>query len=57
MPFMKNALKPLGKTVLIPLALTVAVSAAGSSIKENFWIWYENINNFKWRNGSHRVNN
>ena len=47
MPFMKNALKPLGKTVLIPLALTVAVSAAGSSIKENFWIWYENINNFK----------
>ena len=34
---MKNALKPLAKSVLIPLALTVAVSATSSSIKNKIF--------------------
>ena len=34
---MINALKPLAKSVLIPLALTVAVSATGSSIKKKIF--------------------
>ena len=46
---MKNVLKTLAKSVLIPLGLTAAVSAADAGI--NNWIGGDSINNFKCRNG------
>ena len=54
---MKNVLKPLAKSVLMPLRLTAAVSAKEVAIhKKTFWIRYtsfrlrfteNNINNFE----------
>ena len=41
LPLMKNVLKPLDKSVLIPLGLT----AADRNSKENFWICDTNIDN------------
>ena len=35
LPLMKNLLTPLPKSVLIPLALTVAVSASDAAIQKN----------------------
>ena len=46
---MKNVLKPLAKSVLIPLGLTGATVAATDAAiqKEKFWIWYDYGNYFK----------
>ena len=35
---MKNVLKPLAKSVLIPLGLTAAESATDAAIQKNYWI-------------------
>ena len=46
-PLIKNVLKTLAKSVLIPLGLTAAaISNRCSYSKEPFWIGYDNINNF-----------
>ena len=49
LPLMKNVIKPLAKSVLIPLGLTAAASEADVGIhKKNIRIRkYGNINNFK----------
>ena len=49
---LKECVKPLPKSVLIPLGLTAAESAADAGIhKENLGVWeYDNINNIKWWN-------
>ena len=48
LPLMKNLIKPLGKSFLIPLGLTVAASAADAGIhKKNFRIWNNNTDNIK----------
>ena len=38
-PLMKNRLKPLAKSILIPLGLTAAASAADTVIHKKFSIW------------------
>ena len=42
LPLIKNVIKPLAKSVLIPLGLTAAASAAGAGIhkKEDFLVCY-----------------
>ena len=51
LPLIKNVIKPLAKSILIPLGLTAAASAADAVIhKKNNRIRKYNINNFKWRN-------
>ena len=46
LPLIKNLLKPLAKSVLIPLRLTATVSATDAAIhKERFWNRYDKINN------------
>ena len=50
LPLIGNVLKPLTKTVLIQLGLTVAASEKDAAIKENLWIKNYNINNFERRN-------
>ena len=48
LPLIKNVIKPLAKSVLIPLGLTAAASAADAGIhKKNIRIWKYNFNNFK----------
>ena len=48
---MKNVLKPLAKSILIPLGFTTAASTTSAAIqKKNFWISYDNINNCKREN-------
>ena len=48
LPLIKNVIKPLAKSVLIPLGLTAVASAADAGIlKKNIWIWIYNFNNFK----------
>ena len=49
LPLIKNVIKPLAKSALIPLGLTAAASAADAGIyKKNLRIWeYQNINNIK----------
>ena len=37
LPFIKNVIKPLAKSVLIPLGLTVAASAADAAIHKKYW--------------------
>ena len=37
LPLMKNVLKPLAKTVLVPLGLEVAVSATDTAIQKNIY--------------------
>ena len=34
-----NVLKPLARSILIPLGLTVAASATDATSKEIVWIW------------------
>ena len=34
-----NVLKPLARSILIPLGLTVAASATDATFKEIVWIW------------------
>ena len=59
LPLMRNALKPLAKSALIPLGLTVAAAETDATIdKKNVWIRTSfglsfaknNINNFDWGN-------
>ena len=52
LPLISNVIKPLAKSVLIPLGLTEAVSVADAEIhKKNIGIReYNNINNIKWWN-------
>ena len=48
LPLIKNVIKPLAKSVLIPLELTAATSAADAGIqRKNTWFWNNNLNNFK----------
>ena len=48
LPLIKNVIKPLAKSVLIPLGLTAAASAADAGIhKKNIRIRKYNINNIK----------
>ena len=49
LPLIKNVIKPLAKSVLIPLGLTAAASAADAGIqkKKNTWFWNNNFDNFK----------
>ena len=49
LPVIKNVIKPLAKSVLVPLGLTAAASAANARIhKKNPRIWSKcNLNNFK----------
>ena len=56
LPLIKNVIKPLAKSVLIPLGLTAAASAADAKYIKNIRIWkspfilcfvYDNINNMK----------
>ena len=44
---MKNVLKLLAKIVLIPLVLRAAATAADAAIHKS----YDDIDNFKWKNG------
>ena len=37
LPLIKNIIKPLGKSVLIPSGLTAAASAADAGIQKNTW--------------------
>ena len=51
LPLIKNVVKPLAKSVLIPLGLTAAASAADAGIhKKNTRISKYNTNNIKWWN-------
>ena len=46
--WMKNVIKPISKSVLIPLDLTTAVSVADAGIhKKNLRIWGNKTNNIK----------
>ena len=48
LPIIKNLIKPLTKSVLIPLGLTAVASAADAGIhKKNIGIWEYDFNNFK----------
>ena len=48
LPLIKNVIKPLAKSVLIPLGLTAAASAADAGIhKKNIRIRKYNTNNIK----------
>ena len=48
LPLIKNVIKPLAKSVLIPLGITTAASAAVAEIHEkNLRIWNNNTNNIK----------
>ena len=46
---MTNVLKPLAKSVLIPLGLTAAASATDAAFQKKI-IRYDYIDNLKWRN-------
>ena len=46
LPLMKNLLKLLAKSVLIPLGLKAAAAATDIAI-QNLWIRYDNINYFE----------
>ena len=48
LPLIKNVIKPLAKSVLIPLRLTAAASAADAGIhKKKYWDLGVRLNNFK----------
>ena len=52
LPLIKNVIKTLAKSVLVPLELTAAASAADAGIHKNIRIWeYNNTNNVKCWNG------
>ena len=46
-PLMKNLLKPLAKSIFIPIGLKAAASAADRNIQKNYRIGDNNINNLK----------
>ena len=45
LPSIKKIIKPLTKSVLMPLGLTAAASAADAGIQKNTWFWNNNFNN------------
>ena len=47
LPLIKNVIKPLAKSVLIPLELTAAAYAADAGIQKKPWFWNNNFSNFK----------
>ena len=48
LPLIKNVIKTLAKSVLIPFGLTAAALAADAGIQKNIRDWkYDNINNIK----------
>ena len=48
LPLMKNVIKPLAKSIFIPLELTGGASAADTGVhKKNVRIWQYNTNNIK----------
>ena len=48
LPLIKNVIKTLAKSVLIPFGLTAAALAADAEIQKNIRDWkYDNINNIK----------
>ena len=47
LPLIKDVIKPLAQSVLIPLGLTAAAYAADAGIQKNTWLWNNNLNNFK----------
>ena len=48
LPLINNVIKPLAKSVLIPLGLTAAASAADAGIQKIYtWLWNNNFTNFK----------
>ena len=49
LPLMKNLLKPLAKSVLLPFRLTTGMTAANVAIQKKIYVY--NINNLKQRNG------
>ena len=55
LPLTRNLLKPLAKSILIPLGLT-AVAADAAIHKKNVWIWHKDINNFERGNEWHHKN-
>ena len=68
LPIIANVLKPLAKSILMPLWLTASVSAISKRCSyslENVWIRYaffglcqgNNINNFEWGNEWYHENN
>ena len=49
-PLMKVAV-PIAKNVLAPLGITAAASASDTGIQKKIHgYWYNNFNNFEWRN-------
>ena len=51
LPLIKNVVKPLAKSLLIPLRLTAAASAADAGIHKKILGLGNNTNNIKWWNG------
>ena len=49
-PLIKNVIKPLAKSVLIPSELTAAASAVDAGIHKKYWDLEYKFNNFKRRN-------
>ena len=49
-PLIKNVIKPLAKSVLIPLGLTASASEADAGIPKKYWDLEYKFNNFKRRN-------
>ena len=47
LPLIKNVIKPLAKSLIIPLGLTAVTSAVDAGIQKNTWFWKYNFNNFK----------
>ena len=48
LPLIKNVIKPLAKSVLIPLGLTAAAQQQMQEYIKNIRVWeYDNINNIK----------
>ena len=50
LPLIKNVIKPLAKSVLIPLGLTAAAQQQMWKYIKNIGIWNNNFNNFKRKN-------
>ena len=47
LPLIKSVIKPLAKSVLIPLGLTAAASATDAGIQKETWFWNNNSDNLK----------